>query len=456
MSGLSGLVGVRVRRVDGPLPGLLALKLFSPELRSVLLLRVTGERVGVGLVSDRPQGLSATSFVQKLRKELENARVAAFEQPEASTLALVLVRSEQATRLVCDFARGTFALERAGTVLIRTGSSSHRRTTHEQVAWPTSIEALTRSGERLIAQQAAEGLDAQKSALARIVRAAQKKLQRRLVALEGDIARAADATPLRARANLLMTQQHAVRRGQASVQVTDFSLDPPTQVTIELDPKRPVSEQIEAWFKQARRFERGAQLASQRSQTTSHEIAELEQLLTSIATAEESELDPLAERARAFGLAGVGRALTVERDHPRAKKQAPQKRQPYRQFVSWRERAILVGKNAHDNDALTREHARPQDLWLHARATAGAHVIVPLQRNEPCPEELLLDAAHLAAHFSDARAESTVEVSYTNKRYVRKPRGSASGQVVLEREKVITLQVEPARIERLLGRERRD
>ena len=82
--------------------------------------------------------------------------------------------------------------------------------------------------------------------------------------------------------------------------------------------------------------------------------------------------------------------------------------------------------------------------------------MVPLQRNETCPEELLLDAAHLAAHFSDARGESTVEVSYTGKRYVRKPRGSAPGQVTLECEKVIALQLEPARIEHLLSRERRD
>jgi predicted ribosome quality control (RQC) complex YloA/Tae2 family protein len=116
----------------------------------------------------------------------------------------------------------------------------------------------------------------------------------------------------------------------------------------------------------------------------------------------------------------------------------------------------LVGKSAQDNDVLTREHARPQDLWLHARGEAGAHVVVPMQRNESCPEELLLDAAHLAAHFSDARRETTVEVSYTGKRYVRKPRGSAPGQVTLEREKVIALQLEPARIEHLLSRERRD
>ena len=452
---IAALVGARLRRLDSPEPGLLVLSLFTHELRTVLLLRATGERIGVGLVAERPQGLPATSFVQKLRKELENARISAFEQPDATTLSLLLTRSELTTRLICDFARGAFVLERDGKVLIRTGPTSVRAT-RVQVAWPQTLEALRESGERLIVQHAEEGLDARRTGLARIVRAAQKKLQKRLVALAGDIARAEEAAPLRARANLLLTQQHAVKRGQESVQLTDYGVDPPALVTIALDPKRTLQEQIEAWFKQAKRFERGAQLASQRSAATRAEIVELEQLLADITAAESDGLEPLAERARALGLAGVRRALSAERATSSSKAPARQERKPYRQFAGWKDRTILVGKNAQDNDALTREHARPQDLWLHARGEAGAHVVVPLQRNEDCPEELLLDAAHLAAHFSDARGENIVEVSYTGRRYVRKPRGSAPGQVTLEREKVIALQLEPARIEHLLSRERRD
>jgi predicted ribosome quality control (RQC) complex YloA/Tae2 family protein len=131
-------------------------------------------------------------------------------------------------------------------------------------------------------------------------------------------------------------------------------------------------------------------------------------------------------------------------------------RKPYREFRGSKDRAILVGKGASDNDVLTREHARPQDLWLHARDVSGAHVVVPLERNEVCPEELLLDAAHLAAHFSSARGETQLEVSYTGKRYVRKPRGAAVGQVQLEREKVLSLRLEPARLARLLTSERND
>ena len=69
-------------------------------------------------------------------------------------------------------------------------------------------------------------------------------------------------------------------------------------------------------------------------------------------------------------------------------------------------------------------HARPHDLWLHARDDAGAHVVVPLERGEACPSELLCDAATLAAHFSQARGQARVDVTYVERRYVRKPRKS--------------------------------
>jgi predicted ribosome quality control (RQC) complex YloA/Tae2 family protein len=80
-------------------------------------------------------------------------------------------------------------------------------------------------------------------------------------------------------------------------------------------------------------------------------------------------------------------------------------------------------------------------------------VVVPLERTQTCPGEVLVDAATLAAHFSDARGEAIVEVQYTPRRFVRKPRRSAPGLVVLEREKVIVLRVDPTRVARLLAAE---
>ena len=116
---------------------------------------------------------------------------------------------------------------------------------------------------------------------------------------------------------------------------------------------------------------------------------------------------------------------------------------------------MLVGRGAADNDRLTLRVARPHDLWLHARGVTGAHVVVRLGKGRTCAPETLVDAATLAAHFSDMRGEPLVDVIYTPRRFVHKRKGSAVGSVTLEREKVIAVRVEKTRLKRLLATEKK-
>jgi predicted ribosome quality control (RQC) complex YloA/Tae2 family protein len=59
----------------------------------------------------------------------------------------------------------------------------------------------------------------------------------------------------------------------------------------------------------------------------------------------------------------------------------------------------------------------------------------------------------LAAHFSAARDETHVDVSYVPRKFVRKPRNGVPGQVLIDREKVLALRVDSERLRALLGRE---
>ncbi len=52
-----------------------------------------------------------------------------------------------------------------------------------------------------------------------------------------------------------------------------------------------------------------------------------------------------------------------------------------------------------------------------------------------------LEAASLAAFYCKARGSSTVAVDYTEKRYVRRPKGGTSGMALITQAK--TLFVEP-------------
>ncbi|HEY0883204.1 MAG TPA: NFACT RNA binding domain-containing protein, partial [Archangium sp.] len=138
---------------------------------------------------------------------------------------------------------------------------------------------------------------------------------------------------------------------------------------------------------------------------------------------------------------------------PRAKSGPQQPLPPYREYLGHGGQRIWVGRGSAHNDTLTFHVARPFHLWLHARGVPGAHVIVPHDKQAQVSQELLLDAATLAAHHSDAKGEPRVEVSYVPVKFVHKPKDAGPGAVVYTREKTVLLRLEPERLQRLLATE---
>lgn len=120
-----------------------------------------------------------------------------------------------------------------------------------------------------------------------------------------------------------------------------------------------------------------------------------------------------------------------------------------RRYLSSDGYEILVGRAARDNDSLTFKIAKPSDLWLHAADYPGSHVIVRNPTRKEIPHRTLIEAAQLAAYFSQASKDPKVDVHYTERKFLSKPKGSAPGLVRMSRFKNIL--VKPAEApERLL------
>ncbi len=282
--------------------------------------------------------------------------------------------------------------------------------------------------------------------LGRLIRREIGRLQRRLEAIERDIARAEQARVLQRQAELV-ARSKLPKRGARSVEVTDYATDPPAVLTVVLDPALEPRAQVDAWFKTARRYLRGAGLGAVRAEETLRDQA----FLADAAAHLEDDRTPLEEQLALLADPRVRRLIPTEIAPTGTRSQTA--RLPYRTFLGHGAARILVGRGARDNDALTTRIARPQDMFLHVHDATGAHVIVPRNKGELLPHELLLDAAHLAHHFSAAAAETGSDVAYVERRHVQKRRGSPAGTVHLLRQKVLRLSVEPARLQRLLAAE---
>ncbi len=325
--------------------------------------------------------------------------------------------------------------------------------------------ALEARGIELASAIAEDSIELHRVDLVRALEKARQRIERRRGAVGEDLAKITQADKIAGQAQWLVGEAARVPRGATKLVVTDWSSGEGVPMEVPLDPAKSAREQVEAMFKRAKRLKLGGRIAEER-------LAQAEAQAMAIAAALEAvrdaaslaEMDAAAKEAKRRAPRDV--TLVDAGAGPRAGAKAvagakasagagakAARRVPFRTFLARSGKKVLVGKGAADNDALTLKIAKPHDLWLHAKDRTGAHVIVPLEKNHTCPAEDLIDAAHLAAHFSDAREEKAVDVQYTPRRFLRKPKGSAPGAVVVDREKVLLLRFDAALLRTLLERE---
>lgn len=318
-------------------------------------------------------------------------------------------------------------------------------------------EALEERGVALAKALAEDATEIHRGELVRALEKARARIERRRAAIGEDLAKIAQADRIAAQAQWLVGEATRAPRGATKLVVTDWSSGEAATMEVPLDPSKSAREQVDAMFKRAKRLKLGGRIAEGRlAQADGHAGAVATAIAAvreapSLAAMEAAAREAKKSAPRDVVLPGAGASAKASAGASAGRRAG--RRVAFRAFVSRGGNKILVGKGAADNDTLTLKIAKPHDLWLHAKDRTGAHVIVPLTKGKTCPAEDLVDAAHLAAHFSDARDEKATLVQYTPKRYLRKPKGSAVGAVVVDREKVLALRFDPTLLRQLLERE---
>lgn len=290
------------------------------------------------------------------------------------------------------------------------------------------VEAFHIAAERSAAAPAETGdVDRALAALSRRIEALDRRAER---LREEQAGASADATRLRAQADLLLAQLHRARKGAARVVLDDFAGG---TIEVELDPTRSAADNASRMYEHARKRDRAA--------------ARIPGLLTSAAQ-ERQRAERLVQRVRAGECTPDELTkLTLQRRDP-SRRDAPSL--PYREYRTTGGLEVRVGRGSRANDELTFHHSRPSDVWLHARDVAGAHVILRWERtDENPPATAIAEAALLAALFSRARTSGTVAVDWTRRKYVRKPRKAAPGLVLPDRVRTIFVEPDASAEERM-------
>lgn len=225
-------------------------------------------------------------------------------------------------------------------------------------------------------------------------------------------------------AELLLSQQNPKIRVGSSINLTDWENN---SIEIPLDEKLTLVENAQKYFIKGRKAERELEVRKERTPLLLTKLNKIEQMIFAIKNAESIRQ-----------LRNINKDVTKE--HPTLQPQTAERPQEtkFRTFILDDNWTLYVGKNSKNNDELTMSFARPNDIWLHARGRGGSHCVLRSKsQNATLPKPILTKAAGLAAYYSQARTEKYTPVAYTQKKYVHKPRGAATGAVMMQREEVI-------------------
>lgn len=242
---------------------------------------------------------------------------------------------------------------------------------------------------------------------------------------------------------LITANLYQIERGMTEVTVQNFYDENLADLTIPLDPALSGNENAQAYFKRYNKVKKSIPILTQQITETRAEIEYLQTLLQQLAIASWQDIEEIREELAAEGYLKIKRKPLPKGKKPPKQKEAPIKPEHY---VSSDGIDLYVGKNNKQNEFLTMKYAHNTDTWLHTKDIPGSHVVI---RAKEFPERTLLEAAKLAAYFSQGRESSQVPVDYTLIRHVWKPNGAKPGFVLFDNQKTLYVTPDAALVEQL-------
>jgi len=241
-----------------------------------------------------------------------------------------------------------------------------------------------------------------------------------------------NAEQYKKKGELITANIYQLKKGMQVAEVIDYYAEDQHVIEITLDPKFTPAQNAQRYFKRYNKLKHGKDVTMHRLHETEDEIAYLEEWKFFVEEAE--SLQRLTELRDEFH--EMNKSDHKKKTRPQNVKQ--KKAGSFLRFVSSDGLDIYVGRSSKENDLLTQRTALPDDIWLHVHQAPGSHVLI-VNRNQsmPVPEQTLVEAASLAAYYSKSRHSGKVEVVYTPKKYVRKPKGSPPGLVTLSQYQTI-------------------
>ena len=271
---------------------------------------------------------------------------------------------------------------------------------------------------------------------------ARDRVRRKLAAQEKELSACLDRDRLRICGELITANLYRMERGQSRLTAQNYYDENCADMDIPLDVRLSPQENAARYFKQYAKAKTAEKYLTAQLQKGGEELQYLESVLQELSQAEsEQDFNDIRTELTDGGYI-----------RQRGKKQSGfQRASRPREFRTSAGLRVLVGRSNRQNDRLTTKDADKRDLWLHTQKIHGSHVILCTGGAEP-DEQSLMEAASLAAYFSQAQGSAKVPVDYTPVKFVKKPAGARPGMVVYTTYQTLLADPDESLVKRLAGK----
>jgi predicted ribosome quality control (RQC) complex YloA/Tae2 family protein len=260
------------------------------------------------------------------------------------------------------------------------------------------------------------------------------KLSSKLKSLKSGLRDDTELEVLKQSGELILAYQYGIQAEQTELRA-QYEYDAP-ELVIKLNTEHTPLENAQDYFRKYEKAKSARDDVPRLIKATQLELDYIEQLETDLMTALNwVEIDDVIQTLQTRGH-WLGKKL---------KRLGGGGRQGALKIVSRDGYVVWVGRNSRQNEKVTFKTANSQDIWLHARDVPGAHVII---RNDGrrIKDELIAEAAAVAAFYSKRRNDGNVLVDYTRVKYVNSIRGAGPGMVTYRNEQTITVEPQDEKI----------
>lgn len=252
-----------------------------------------------------------------------------------------------------------------------------------------------------------------------------KKLEKIISMIKKDIEESQNMENIKNQGDILASVLYNVKKGMSNIKAYDFYNN--KEIDIELNPLISPKENLDRIYKKYNKTKRGLVNALRREEEIMNEIKYLESTLLFIETAS----DVVALREIEEELISY-KYLKSEN----IKKKNKLKKSINYGIIEKDNYIILYGRNNIENDNLTFKVSSKSDYWFHVKDIPSSHVIVKTDR---LTDEIIREAAQIAAHFSKGLVGDRLSVDYTLRKNVSKPNGAKAGFVIYNNQKTVII-----------------